>query len=146
MILKQNLKERVQMSNKLLSLLSHKKENKKLIRTHLSNFTNNEKLDKIYEMAFQIQEDNRDLKHAFQSLKESRLGLCHADFSIVAKKMEETDLFMNKTFETVEGVNECSKCKSKRTISFTKQVRSADEGASVFITCIDCKHRFIMNS
>ena len=68
MILKQNLKERVQMSNKLLSLLSHKKENKKLIRTHLSNFTNNEKLDKIYEMAFQIQEDNRDLKHAFQSV------------------------------------------------------------------------------
>jgi DNA-directed RNA polymerase subunit M/transcription elongation factor TFIIS len=82
-------------------------------------------------MAFQMQEDDLDLQHTFKSLKDSKLGLSHPDFSVVAKKMEETDLFMNKNFETVEGVNECSKCKSKRTISFTKQVRSADEGASV---------------
>ena len=129
-----------------LSLLSRKKDNKKLILSHLSHYDDTDKLDKIYEMAFQMQEDGHDLKHIFQSLKESKLGLSHPDFSVVSKKMEETDLFMNKTFETEEGVNECGKCKSKRTISFTKQVRSADEGASVFITCIDCKHRFIMNS
>ena len=129
-----------------LSILSHKKENKKRILSHLSTFSDTEKRDKLYEMAFQMQEDDLDLQHTFKSLKDSKLGLAHPDFSIVAKKMEETDLFMNKNFETVEGVNECSKCKSKRTISFTKQVRSADEGASVFITCIDCKHRFIMNS
>ena len=129
-----------------LSILSHKKENKKRILSHLSTFSDTEKRDKLYEMAFQIQEDDLDLQHTFKSLKDSKLGLAHPDFSVVAKKMEETDLFMNKNFETVEGVNECSKCKSKRTISFTKQVRSADEGASVFITCIDCKHRFIMNS
>lgn len=129
-----------------LSILSHKKENKKRILSHLSTFSDTEKRDKLYEMAFQMQEDDLDLQHTFKSLKDSKLGLSHPDFSVVAKKMEETDLFMNKNFETVEGVNECSKCKSKRTISFTKQVRSADEGASVFITCIDCKHRFIMNS
>jgi DNA-directed RNA polymerase subunit M/transcription elongation factor TFIIS len=129
-----------------LSLLSHKKDNKKLILSHLSRYEDTDKLDKIYEMAFQMQEDGHDLKKIFQGLKEEKLGLSHSDFSIVSKKMEETDLFMNKNFETVEGVNECGKCKSKRTISFTKQVRSADEGASVFITCIDCKHRFILNS
>jgi|688.fasta_scaffold624837_2 DNA-directed RNA polymerase subunit M/transcription elongation factor TFIIS len=128
-----------------LCLLSHKKENKKLIKCHLAAFSETEKLDKIYEMAFQLQDGNH-LQNTFKSLKESKLGLSHPDFSVIAKKMEETDLFMNKNFETVEGVNECSKCKSKRTISFTKQVRSADEGASVFITCIDCKHRFILNS
>jgi DNA-directed RNA polymerase subunit M/transcription elongation factor TFIIS len=132
--------------NSKLSLLSHKKENKKRILSQLSTFSDTEKRDKLYEMAFQMQEDDLDLKDAFQSLKASKLGLAHPDFSVVAKKMEETDLFMNKNFETEEGVNECSKCKSKRTISFTKQVRSADEGASVFITCIDCKHRFILNS
>lgn len=129
-----------------LSLLSHKKDNKKLILSHLSRYEDTDKLDKIYEMAFQMQEDGHDLKKIFQGLKEEKLGLSHSDFSIVSKKMEETDLFMNKNFETVEGVNECGKCKSKRTISFTKQVRSSDEGASVFITCIDCKHRFILNS
>ena len=114
-----------------LCLLSHKKENKKLIKCHLAAFSETEKLDKIYEMAFQLQDGNH-LQNTFKSLKESKLGLSHPDFSVIAKKMEETDLFMNKNFETVEGVNECSKCKSKRTISFTKQVRSADEGASVF--------------
>ena len=129
-----------------LSLLSHKKENKKRILSHLSAFSDTEKRDKLYEMAFQMQEDDRDLQDAFKDLKASKLGLSHQDFSVVAKKMEETDLFMNKNFETEEGVNECSICKSNRTISFTKQVRSADEGASVFITCIDCKHRFILNS
>lgn len=129
-----------------LSLLSHKKDNKKLILSHLSRYDDTDKLDKIYEMAFQMQEDGHDLKKIFQALKDGKLGLSHSDFSIVSKKMEETDLFMNKNFETVEGVNECGKCKSKRTISFTKQVRSSDEGASVFITCIDCKHRFILNS
>jgi len=129
-----------------LSLLSHKKDNKKLILSHLSRHDDIDKRDKIYEMAFQMQEDDRDLKHVFQALKDEKMGLSHPDFSVVSKKMEETDLFMNKTFETEEGVNECGKCKSKRTISFTKQVRSSDEGASVFITCIDCKNRFILNS
>lgn len=134
------------MISKQLSLLSSKKENKKMILSHLSLCSDEEKCDKIYEMAFEMQENEHDLTHVFQMLKQSKLGLYHSDFTVVAKKMEETDLFMNKNFETVEGVNECSKCKSKRTISFTKQVRSADEGASVFITCIDCKHRFILNS
>ena len=69
-----------------LSLLSHKKENKKLIKSHLASFSETEKRDKIYEMAFQLQEGN-DLQNAFKSLKESKLGLSHPDFSIVAKKM-----------------------------------------------------------
>jgi len=35
----------------------------------------------------------------------------------------------------------CKKCKSKRTTYYEAQIRSADEPATIFITCIDCgKH------
>jgi len=128
-----------------LSHLSKKKENKQLIRDHLLSYPKDEHLDIIYELAYEIQE-GKTLQDVFQQLKKAKFGLQHQDFNDISEKIKETDNFMNNNFESVEGVNECSKCKSKRTISFTKQVRSADEGTSVFITCIDCKYRFILSS
>jgi len=121
-----------------------KKENKKLFQKYIDMYPKDEQKDLWYEIAFELQE--KDLKSVFQQLKQSKLGLNHPYFDEISKKIKETDSFMSNTFETSEGVNECSKCKSKRTISYTKQVRSADEGTSVFITCIDCKYRFILSS
>lgn len=128
-----------------LSYLSHKKENKNLIHKYLSSYPQEEHLDIIYELAYEMK-DGKSLSEIFQQLKQTKFGLQHPDFSEISEKIKETDNFMNNNFESTEGVNECSKCKSKRTISFTKQVRSADEGTSVFITCVDCKYRFILSS
>ena len=75
--------------NSKLSLLSNKKENKKKILSHLSPFSDTEKRDKIYEMAFQMQEDTLDLKNVFQGLKDGKLGLSHPDFSVIAKKWKK---------------------------------------------------------
>jgi DNA-directed RNA polymerase subunit M/transcription elongation factor TFIIS len=126
--------------SKLLKFISRKKQNQKIISKYIKNN------DEIYELAFQIKEDKKDLKDVFQLLKNSKLGLNHDNFYEISKRIEETDTFINKPFDVSEGVNECSKCKSKRTISYTKQMRSADEGQSVIVTCIDCKYRYIMNS
>jgi DNA-directed RNA polymerase subunit M/transcription elongation factor TFIIS len=86
------------------------------------------------------------LKTLYDAMKSDKLGLHHKDFTEIAKKMEETDTFMNRPFDVSEGVNQCSKCKSFRTFSFCKQTRGSDEPVSVFITCVDCKYRCIVNN
>ena len=49
-------------------------------------------------------------------------------------------------FELQDGVEKCNKCGSYKTLSSTKQTRSADEGATVFTQCLICKHRSVKNS
>ena len=126
---------------KHLSHISHKKENKALILKHLKN--NSESIDLIYEMAFEIKENKKELKDVFGYLKNSKLGLDHSDFLEVSKKIEETDTFMNKPFDVEEGSVDCKRCKSKRTMTYGKQLRGADESTSVITYCIECKFRSI---
>ncbi len=61
-------------------------------------------------------------------------------------KIENEQMDFNENpFEVEEGVMECGKCKSKRTISFTKQCRAADESTSVFSQCVECGNRWRTN-
>ncbi len=47
-----------------------------------------------------------------------------------------------KVFDVAEGDLTCPKCKSKKIIRKEMQTRSADESATVFCECFDCKKRF----
>ena len=133
---------------KKLSHINTSKGNKLKIINQLQHYTEEDQNDIIYEMAFGMtsNKETKNIKTIYSSLKNKKMGLHHEDFTEIAKKIEETDTFMNKPFDVSEGVNQCSKCKSFRTISFCKQTRSSDEGISVFVTCIDCKYRYMMNS
>jgi DNA-directed RNA polymerase subunit M/transcription elongation factor TFIIS len=53
-------------------------------------------------------------------------------------------LNLTKPLEVEEGLYTCPKCKSKKTHSYTRQVRSADEPATTFITCAntDCSYKW----
>ena len=159
---------------KKLSHIKTSRKNRQQLLSQLQHFTENKQTDLIYEMAFHLNgfndiglvneetnavsnavsktpsetpsKDPVTLKTLYDAMKSDKLGLHHKDFTEIAKKMDETDTFMNKPFDVSEGVNQCSKCKSFRTISFCKQTRSLDEGMTIYITCIDCKFRYIMNS
>jgi DNA-directed RNA polymerase subunit M/transcription elongation factor TFIIS len=60
------------------------------------------------------------------------------------EKIEEHDGFLVKPFEVDEGVLECGKCGSNKTISYTKQTRSGDESTSVFALCYHCNNKWKM--
>jgi DNA-directed RNA polymerase subunit M/transcription elongation factor TFIIS len=54
---------------------------------------------------------------------------------------EENDFFEHPC-EVEEGVLQCFKCKSFKTLSYQRQTRSADEGATTFIQCVECGNKW----
>lgn len=61
---------------------------------------------------------------------------------------EEEAYFHTMELDFEEGIFECrdSKCGSKKTISFQKQTRSADEGSTTFVKCVVCKKMWKHNT
>lgn len=54
------------------------------------------------------------------------------------QKVEAMIELFTQSQEIVEGVYKCSNCQSKKTLSLSKQVRSADENTSNQIICANC--------
>ena len=62
--------------------------------------------------------------------------------STLSKALEIKGPEEQQVFEVAEGDLTCPKCKSKKIIRKEMQTRSADESATVFCECFDCKKRF----
>lgn len=50
--------------------------------------------------------------------------------------------FLTNPFVPEEGLFTCGRCSSTRTISFQRQTRSADEGATTFVQCTQCGNQW----
>jgi len=141
-----------------INLISSKPENCTIIKKYISDYisssngnnTDNsntiDENDVIYEIGFMLKSENLSLKNALEYIKKKKLSFSHPNFDTISKRIIEMDHFMDKPFEAEEGVNTCNKCSSKRTISYSRQTRSGDEGMTVYVFCIDCKSRYTMNS
>jgi DNA-directed RNA polymerase subunit M/transcription elongation factor TFIIS len=66
------------------------------------------------------------------------------EYSDIIQNYKEEDEYILNPISIEEGVNTCNKCKSKRTISYSRQTRSADEGTTVFCVCGDCGAKWKM--
>lgn len=102
------------------------------------------------------------ISHKFKSLEEyadftyqtcfgdqSDVDVCDSvwdfpEYDDVRRQQEEKDEFVIRPFQIEEGIFTCF-CGSKKTYSYTKQVRSADEGSSIFITCAACNKKWREN-
>jgi len=104
--------------------------------------------DIAYEIAYLQKIERIPMKTIRTMAQQNQLGKEHPSFREIAKRISEMDHFMDKPFDVVEGVNVCNnhKCGGKRTLSYSRQTRGGDEGMSVYVFCIDCKSRYIMNS
>ena len=60
---------------------------------------------------------------------------------MIEKKMKKDASKVNDNIQASTDMYTCKKCKSKRCTYYEMQTRSADEPATIFVTCLDCgKH------
>jgi DNA-directed RNA polymerase subunit M/transcription elongation factor TFIIS len=73
---------------------------------------------------------------------ELNLLLANKQYIEIIKKRELNMMLSEKKGSTAF---ECKKCKKSKCSIIEKQVRSADEPATQFITCLECGHVFTIN-
>ena len=76
-------------------------------------------------------------------VRDKQFGFGHALFDDTRKIQEEQDGFIENPFDVADGIFTCGKCGGTRTYSYAKQVRSCDEGMSMFVTCVKCKNKWM---
>ena len=132
-----------------LQLITKHTRNADILKRMIQDYSTSKDVDPndvLYELAFY--KSDHGFKETVDFLREKQLGFGHPSFQSISKRIDEMDHFMDKPFEVVEGVNQCgnAKCNGKRTLSYSRQTRGGDEGMTVYVFCIDCKFRYIMNS
>jgi DNA-directed RNA polymerase subunit M/transcription elongation factor TFIIS len=82
----------------------------------------NSKIIKTQEIAFMTHQEFDESKWA----------------ELIDKKNKRDDSKFNKKIESSTNLFTCKKCSSKKCTYYELQIRSADEPATLFITCLDC--------
>lgn len=86
--------------------------------------------------------------HSGEILPQSVAFMTHQEMNpdhwktmIEQKTKRDASKFTNNLHATTDMFT-CKKCKSKKCSHVELQIRSADEPATIFITCLDCGHHF----
>jgi DNA-directed RNA polymerase subunit M/transcription elongation factor TFIIS len=134
-----------EIGKKTLGLVLKQGQNIITFEKYIYSIAENEKEYKkiLYDVCYKIKQ-GKNIRDILGNIKEGYVLWEDKEFEEFKVKQEEKDDFLTKPFEVEEGVNEC-KCGSKKTYSYTKQIRSSDEGTTVFCICVMCKNRWKMN-
>lgn len=93
-----------------------------------------------------VERSTKTVQECMTLIFNRRTAWNHPIYETFAMKQEEEDHFMTAPFEIEEGVLECRKCGSKKTFSFQRQTRSADEGSTTFAQCASCGQKWKHNN
>lgn len=96
----------------------------------------------IYEAASQLVANGEStVDEVVNSIAEDKILWNSDKFKNERVALAEQDDFIEKPFELEEGVITCN-CGSKKVYTYSKQVRSGDEGYTTFAECIKCKTKW----
>ena len=95
----------------------------------------------LYEVIYALQAGT-NIKEVFSCLSTGSIGFNGTAFKQQREKQIEEDEFITNPAEVEEGVHECERCGSKRTVSFTLQTQSGDEATAVWAQCVECKKKW----
>ena len=88
-----------------------------------------------------------DLSCAVKCAKRDSGYLDHIDPRIMSREVEEEINNETEKMEKHAIIQEiCSKCGHPELYFYTMQLRSVDEGSTVFYECPKCKHKFSQNN
>ena len=126
--------------NVCLNTIVKKESNRKTIAKILWNHSE-KNINNANYLCFEIISDyycSLKINDIFTILRKRKMGWNHPNFENQERKQKEYDDFLMNPPEVQEGVIECHSCGSKKTFSFSKQTRRADESATVFVRCSHC--------
>ena len=134
-----------ELGKKVLSKYISSEKNIKLLEKKINEITNNqEEYKKLILELINYKRNGTSSKELLKLLKSNKVLESGSSYEEYKIKLEEHDGFLIKPFEVDEGVLECGKCGSNKTISYTKQTRSGDESTSVFALCYNCNNKWKM--
>ena len=119
--------------------------NLQILERLINNISSNQ--DDYKQLILEIikyKKEGKNSKELFTILKNNKCLENTDEYNHYRAKLKEHDGFLIKPFEVDEGVLECGKCGSNKTISYTKQTRSGDESTSVFALCYNCNNKWKM--
>ena len=135
------------LGNKVLSFVLNDQKNVNIFNRAILKVSKNleEYKRNLYNISYQIknrQTNGKTNKQLFEEIKNGLVGWNSPIYSDFKKSQDEKDEFLNNPIQVEEGVNQCERCGSKKTFSYTKQMRCADEGTTVFCICVQCSHKW----
>ena len=132
--------ESSQVKNILSKYLTVEK-NVDIFSKHIARVGDEDLLDQIlFELCVDLNA-KKSIKECYKKLVSGAYAYGEKAFEKFRISQQEQDDFVTSPAEVEEGVLEC-KCGSKRTISFTLQTRSGDEGTSVWARCVECGNKW----
>ena len=99
----------------------------------------------LFELLYKANVERCTYKEIKDLITSKSIGLDEKSFQQCKELQKEKDDFLDNPFDVTEGIVSCPKCFKNKTFSYSKQVRSSDEGFTTFNLCISCNNKWRIN-